>query len=247
MDVGQPAHGPEDEADGAERAFEALREEVAALRRGVELVYRQAQQTPAVPEAPDYSPTLGAIAKELRTVGKRLETIERTPVLAVAPSAQAAELRGQLYQAVEEARRGFAHSQGRLDDTMRELRGLIGSARAWRDQKQWLWTVGAIGVMGGALLWFMLVAMLPWGAGTWLAALPLGGRCQAGETLIQEADPTTWARMVGLYKACPQGTATELCEAAIAVKTSSPGQPLSGAEGTSPGQSATSPRSKTGR
>jgi hypothetical protein len=33
MDVGQPAHGPEDEADGAERAFEALRGGLDELRQ----------------------------------------------------------------------------------------------------------------------------------------------------------------------------------------------------------------------
>ena len=44
---------PEDDGD-AVRAFEALREEVAALRRGVDLVYRQGEQ--AGSGAPDYSP-----------------------------------------------------------------------------------------------------------------------------------------------------------------------------------------------
>lgn len=38
-----PAEGAGDEG-GAEQAFEALRAEVAALRRGVELVFRQVQQ-----------------------------------------------------------------------------------------------------------------------------------------------------------------------------------------------------------
>ena len=53
----------DDEADtgGAERAFEALRAEVAALRQAVE------GQT-----APDYALTLGAIVKELQAVGARL-------------------------------------------------------------------------------------------------------------------------------------------------------------------------------
>jgi hypothetical protein len=44
-------HEPGDDDGEAVRAFEALREEVAALRRGVELVYRQGQQ--AVPDMPD--------------------------------------------------------------------------------------------------------------------------------------------------------------------------------------------------
>ena len=59
----------DDEADtgGAERAFEALRAEVAALRQAVE------GQT-----APDYALTLGAIVKELQAVGARL-TSDRGP------------------------------------------------------------------------------------------------------------------------------------------------------------------------
>lgn len=61
----------------------------------------------------------------------------------------------------QDARGGLAHSQAQLDGTVRELRGMIGSAREWRDQPQWLWTVGVCGAMGGALLWFMLTAMLP--------------------------------------------------------------------------------------
>ena len=56
-------HEPEDDDDAA-RAFEALREEVAVLRRGVELVYRQGQQSAAAaPGAPDYSPTLGKMER----------------------------------------------------------------------------------------------------------------------------------------------------------------------------------------
>jgi len=61
--------GPVDSGDdgGAERAFEALRGEVAALRRGMELVYRQAQQAGQQPAAagPDYTLTLGRMEKAL--------------------------------------------------------------------------------------------------------------------------------------------------------------------------------------
>jgi hypothetical protein len=58
MDMVQPGHGPEEEDDAA-RAFEALRGEVAALRRGIELVYRQAQQAPAALDAPEAFPSYG--------------------------------------------------------------------------------------------------------------------------------------------------------------------------------------------
>jgi hypothetical protein len=56
-----------DDDDDAARAFEALREEVAALRRGVELVYRQGQQA-----VPDYSPTLGQMEQALQAIAGRL-------------------------------------------------------------------------------------------------------------------------------------------------------------------------------
>ena len=223
---------PSDEADGvdgdgAEQAFEALREEVAALRRGVELVYRQGQDARGPAEAgPDYSPTLGAIAKELKGVGARLDAMERAPALAVTAADQTAGVRRELHQIGQDARSGLAHSQAQLDGTVRELRGMIGSAREWRDQKQWLWTAGVCGAMGGALLWFVLTAFLPWGGGTWLAGLAFGGRWNAGEAMMQDANPAEWERMVRLYKACSQESTTDLCEAAEAVRTIPPARPL---------------------
>ncbi len=223
---------PSDEADGAdgdgaEQAFEALRGEVAALRRGVELIYRQGQDARGPAEAgPDYSPTLGAIAKELKGIGARLDAMERAPALAVTAADQAAGVRRELHQIGQDARSGLVHSQAQLDGTVRELRGMIGSAREWRDQKQWLWTAGACGAMAGAVLWFLLTAMLPWGGGTWLAGLAWGGRWTAGEAMMQDANPGQWERMVRLYKACPQDSTTDLCEAAEAVRTIPPSRPL---------------------
>ena len=72
----------DDEADtgGAERAFAALRAEVAALRQAVE------GQT-----APDYALTLGAIVKELQAVGTRLTAIEGHPALAITPEGYSAQ------------------------------------------------------------------------------------------------------------------------------------------------------------
>jgi hypothetical protein len=224
MDRIEPEHEAQ-EPDSAERAFDALREEVAALRRGVELVYRQGQEAKA-PAAvgTDYSPTLGAIAKELKAVTARLEAVEHAPALASTPADQAAELRRELHHIGQDARGGLAHSQAELAGTVRELRGVIASARARDDQQQWLWATGVVGVMGGVLLWFLLTAMLPWGGGTWLAGLAFGGRWNAGEAMMQDASPAQWERMVRLYKACPQDSTTDLCEAAITVRTITPGQ-----------------------
>lgn len=225
MDQSEPEHEAQ-ESDGAEQAFVALREEVAALRRGVELVYRQGQEAKGpVAAGTDYSPTLGVIAKELKAVTARLDAMERAPALARTPADQAAELRRELHHIGQDARGGLANSQAELDGTVRELRGVIGSARARHDQQQWLWTAGVCGVLGGALLWFMLTAMLPWGGGTWLAGLAFGGRWNAGEAMMQDASLVQWERMARLYKACPQESTTELCEAELAVHTISSGSP----------------------
>lgn len=225
MDVEQQERGPEDEADGAERAFEALREEVAALGRGIELVYRQVQQTgpvgqaPAVPGAPDYSPTLGAIAQELRAVGKRLDGIEGHPALRLTPAAYAQQMTVGVRQAEDEAGRGVTHAQGRLSDALHELRSLIGSANSQFAQQRREWIAVAIGAVLGFMVWYPLVWLIPLGGGHWLAATLIGGRWSAGQTLLQEAAPASWERMVRLYKACPQDSTTDFCEAAMAVRT----------------------------
>jgi hypothetical protein len=106
MDGGEYERAGAAEADGAERAFDALRAEVAALRRALEGM-AAGLADPSRPEAPDYSPTLGVIARELKSVTARLEALEQMPVLAVTPAAQAAELRRELRQAGEDARRGL--------------------------------------------------------------------------------------------------------------------------------------------
>jgi hypothetical protein len=134
--------------------------------------------------------------------------------------------------------------QAELDGTVRELRDMIGSARARHDQQQWLWTADVCGAMGGVLLWFLLTAMLPWGGGTWLAGLAFGGRWNAGEAMMQDASPVQWERMARLYKACPQDSTTELCEAAITVRTITPGQ--EGARAPAFGTIPAQPRGNTG-
>jgi hypothetical protein len=56
-----------------------------------------------------------------------------------------------------------------------------------------------------------------------MASLPIGrgGPWAAGQALMQRDSPKSWDKMVRLYRAC--GTqATELCEAAIILRTMPP-------------------------
>jgi len=177
----------DDEADtgSAERAFEALRAEVAALRQAVE------GQT-----APDYALTLGAIVKELQAVGTRLDAIEAAPPMQVTPATIAQQIQmqasrladGQAQQA-QAAREGFERGQ----DTL--ARVAFFQQRADRDRNI-LWAVGGGAALIGAVLGTMLFMEINrhapddwgWSAG-WAAWLMQANTVQAGYQLIDRNNP----------------------------------------------------------
>ena len=195
-------------ADGAaERAFVALRAEVAALRRAAE---QQAQQ-PML----DYTLTLGTILKELQTIAERLTAIEAHPALNMTPNGYSA----QLSAATEGARRARDNelwdAKVALSNSMRELQQLSGNVQTRREQQRWLELAVAFGVVLGIALWYLLPSFLPSSAGDWLASSLIGGgRWQAGQTLMQRANPEAFERMVRLYNACGERS-VDVCEAAI--------------------------------
>ena len=80
----------DDQLDDATRAFDDLRAEVAVLRRAVEAL------GPALKEnrSPDYSLSLGHIAKAQAAIGTRLETIEGHPALRMTPASSASSSSG---------------------------------------------------------------------------------------------------------------------------------------------------------
>ena len=196
---------------GAERAFEALRVEVAGLRRGIELVCRQGEEAKTV----DYTLTLGAIAKELQAIGARLDTIETHPAMAMTPAKYA----GQLATAVEHAHQAGSKTvwdaKVQLGDAVRQVKHLAGTVSTREEQRRWFGVATACGVMLGIALWYVLPSLLPWGAGDWLASSLIGGgRWQAGETLMERASPESFGRMVQLYNACGERP-IDLCETAL--------------------------------
>ena len=82
--------------------------------------------------------------------------------------------------------------------------------------------------------------------GEWMASLVVGGgRWQAGQAMMRNADPAAWNRMARLVNACPKDTSTDLCEAAMAVRQA----PASGvSEGAKTlGSVPASPHGKAGR
>jgi hypothetical protein len=204
-----------DDDDGAERAFEALCTEVASLRRGIELLYRQGEEVRTI----DYTLTLGQMMKTLEAVQGRLAAIESKPALEMTPAVYRREIDDAGRLAGEVAGRMLREGAPGLTAVTRELREVSRQARGAREQRAWLVSVGAVGLMAGVALWYVAVGLLPRSAGDWIAASLIGGgQWQAGQTLMQEASPVSFARMVKLYDTCDDQP-TELYTAAIATKT----------------------------
>ncbi len=221
MDVGAVDSG---DGDGAERAFEALREEVAGLRRGIEQVSRQRSTAAAGVAAVDYSPTLGAMQKALGVIAGRLEAVERQPALQVTGASLGAELNAAARGATQTLSGSVSGVVSEMRNATQTLGDLVGRIHEQREQRMRMWAAGAGGVLGGVLLWFFLAALLPWGGGDWLASLPIarGGPWAAGQALLARSSPDSWDQMLRLYKACGDQP-TQLCEAAITVRAISAG------------------------
>jgi len=227
MADGMGRQGHEDGGEGdAAAAFEALRAEVAALRRGVELIYRGQQDAAGTTGlAPvDYSPTLGGMAKTLQAVEGRLQAIEGKPAMALTPSRFEADIRAAGHWAGEQGTSAVRMAASALTEARQAFEGVLAGARMAREQRARVGMALLLGVLGGVVLWFM-AALVPWGVGHRLAAalVNTGGRWRAAEVLMHEADPEAWGRLVRLSRACPSETLIELCEAAMVVRAIPPG------------------------
>jgi hypothetical protein len=216
---------------GTERAFEALRAEVMALRQVVE------GQT-----APDYALTLGPIAKELQAIGARLTEIEGHPALAMTPEGYSGQLNATTERAHQAGGKAIWDVQTQLGEAARQLERSSGNMHTREEQQRRVGIALAAGILLGIVLWYVLPSLLPWGAGDWLASSLIGGgRWLAGETLMERASPESFGRMVRLYNARGQQQVAS-CEAAIAARTATE-------LGETPVEkpSAAPPRSRTGR
>ena len=122
--VDQPPEGL-----GPAQAFAALGAEVAALRRGVELMYRQMQQAPSPappPAAADYSPTLGKMERTLQAIEGRLAGVEQQPALMLTPVGLQTEIKAVAYGAAQVLSQPFAEAVKAAQAVTQELEALAG-------------------------------------------------------------------------------------------------------------------------
>src|SRR6476619_4545974 len=154
----------EDQLDDATRAFDDLRAEVAVLRRAVEAL------GPALKEnrSPDYSLSLGQIAKTQAAIGTRLEAIEGHPALRITPAAFGEQLERAVTNASREARREAEDLVQGISVVSRDVQAMLGHARTRKAQNWSLAQAGAIGVVAGLILFpligFPIARNLPFGS-----------------------------------------------------------------------------------
>ena len=168
--------------DAAAEAFDALRAEVVGLRVSVE-------ELSAIREsAPDYAPTLGAIAQSLKA-------IEAHPALKQTPASMLSDIGYASHNMQQRVSHELFVANQQVGSASRELVSLIGGHRSAKEHNYRLAVMAATGVFFGIVFWVSLsgpiARMLParWLVPERMAAATLRlDRYDAGVRLMQ-SDP----------------------------------------------------------
>ena len=182
MRQGEDDDGLAPPQDPATRAFENLRAEVMVLRRAME-------ELPAALEgqrSPDYTTTLGQIARELAGVSERLALVERQPALKLTPAehGRAIEMAGA--GVMRDAAGKLHQATTAVDVDRRKLAQMIGTIRTQDKQRKWLIWTAVVGLVAGLVLFPLLGNILPISLSSRMAAITMGetNRWSVGRALI---------------------------------------------------------------
>lgn len=182
-------------ADAA-AAFEALRREVALLN--VAIAGLAAERV----SAPDYSETLGEIAKGVSVVVGRVGKVLMSPALNVSPGEMARQIAAAGDEARRQDRSALQMAQKSLQRAAGDLRGWIDAARLASLQNLRLLQVGAVGVVFGCAVGVLTPAAITsvapeaWAWPEKRAARILRRDLwSAGERMLSVADQRRWQTM----------------------------------------------------
>ena len=169
--------------DDPAAAFEALRAEVAQVRAVLE---------GRLTIAPDYSPTLAAIAQSLAAM-------EAHPALRLTPEALASQVRQASEAAQQQGRRELANAVQRVDAAGTDLERLAMRQRTGHEQVRQVAIMTGVGAVVGVIVWVCfsgpIARALPagWSVPEKMAAATLRlDRWKAGMQLLRTADPALW-------------------------------------------------------
>ncbi len=196
----------EDDSQGtdAAEAFEAMRGELALLRRAVEGL---AAERGAI-DVPDYTETLGRMQKGVDTAGENIARIgqflKAAPALAMTPEQMAQRIAAAGNAARREDQAALAKAGEDKAHVMAELRAIAGSAWTRADQKNRQLWFGLGGVAAGILAWAIVpgivarqIAPASWQWPERMAARTLDlPHWTAGRRMMQSADPAQFRAIV---------------------------------------------------
>lgn len=191
------------EADAAE-AFEAMRGELALLRRAVEGL---AAERGAI-DVPDYTETLGRMQKGVDATADRIavinDVIARSPALAMTPEQMAQRIAAAGNAARRDDQAALAKAGEDKARVMAELRTIAGSAWTRAEQKNRQLWFGLGGVAAGILAWAIVpglvareIAPTSWQWPERMAARTLDlPRWEAGQRMMQSVSPAAFGAIV---------------------------------------------------
>jgi hypothetical protein len=144
------------DADPATLAFEALREEVALIRRAVAGLAAERASI----EIPDYSETLGHIMRASAATAQNLKALAEMPAL----QRSATDWGRDIAFAAEDARRSdhqaFAHAQHELERMLHQMAACLRSTRSAEDQRLLLIWTAAGATAAGMLLMAIVMGLI---------------------------------------------------------------------------------------
>ena len=215
------------DGDAAAEAFEAMRGELALLRRAVEgLAAERAGQ-----DVPDYSETLGVLQQGLDTAAGRINAIgqilAKSPALAITPEQMTQRIAAAGSAARREDQAALAKAGEDKARVMAELRAIAGSAWTRADQKNRQLWFGLGGIVIGIATWAIVPGIIArevtpasWQWPERMAARMLDlPRWEAGQRMMQSASPTAFRAIVGADRIVTENReAIEGCSKAAARK-----------------------------
>ncbi len=160
-------------ADDPSQAFEGLRQEISLLHTAIQGL------TAAREKIPDYTPTLGAIGKQLGVMTDSIEGIAEAPAVKLTPTIMVRELAKAAIDVRAEDKRQMDEARATMHQSIGRLEGIALRARTTQHQRKREMGIGGGAFIAGMLLWsFMpgvIARSLPasWHVPEWMAARTL--------------------------------------------------------------------------
>lgn len=148
----KPARTPP-AADPA-KAFEELRREISLQRTAIQGL------TSAKEKLPDYLPTLRDIASRLGEIEEHIKSIDGKPAMRLTPQTITVEIHEALMGFRADDSKTLGEARDTLARTLGRVEGMIKQRRSTDEQDWWVTWAGTGGLLCGALLALIGVAVL---------------------------------------------------------------------------------------